>query len=389
MPEARVLTAGDLHTGLVAEFERDITEADIESFAALSGDWNPLHTDASYARQTNYEARIVHGAFQVGLASTMAGMYLPGRDVVVGSFQCRFPAALRYPSRVQVRGEITAWVPGATSGTMRVRVVELARGTMTAEIHVGFSLHEAHKPRAAARVADSRSTDERPVVLVTGGGGGLGRQLAASLAGMYSVIAMARSLPDGASDTFDGVVADLTSSDWEDAVDHRLGGRPVYGLVHAAWPGAPQGSLLDVEQAVLASQVEFGCTVMVRLARFMRSRAAEKARIAVVGSTFGTLKPALNLAAYSLGKAMLEHTVRLLAPELARKNITINLVTPSVIPLGMNSATPNRVLLAQTAKVPLGRLCSAEDVAGSVAFLLSDAAAFITGQSLPLTGGQL
>ena len=100
----------DLRTGLEAEFERDITADDVTAFAELSGDWNPLHTDEVYAAQTNYGGRIVHGAFQVALASAMAGMYLPGRQVVVGSFQCRFPAPLRYPSRVRVHGEITAWV---------------------------------------------------------------------------------------------------------------------------------------------------------------------------------------------------------------------------------------------------------------------------------------
>jgi 3-oxoacyl-[acyl-carrier protein] reductase len=95
------------------------------------------------------------------------------------------------------------------------------------------------------------------------------------------------------------------------------------------------------------------------------------------------------MAAYSLGKAALEHTVRLLAPELARANITINTIAPSFVPVGMNNAKTNRVVLTETAKVPLGKLCSPEDVARAIEFLLSPGAAFITGQMLPLTGGQL
>jgi len=55
----------------------------------------------------------------------------------------------------------------------------------------------------------------------------------------------------------------------------------------------------------------------------------------------------------------------------------------------MNSAKTNRVILTETAKVPLGKLCSPEDVAGAVGFFLSGQAAFVTGQILPLTGGQL
>jgi 3-oxoacyl-[acyl-carrier protein] reductase len=55
----------------------------------------------------------------------------------------------------------------------------------------------------------------------------------------------------------------------------------------------------------------------------------------------------------------------------------------------MNSAKTNRVVLTETARVPLGKLCSPEDVARAAEFFLSPGASFITGQTLALTGGQL
>jgi len=95
------------------------------------------------------------------------------------------------------------------------------------------------------------------------------------------------------------------------------------------------------------------------------------------------------MAAYSLGKVCLENTVRLLAPELAIKKITINAVCPSFTPVGMNQQVNERVLLVEKAAVPLGRLCDVGDIGGVIKYLLAPEASFISGQSIALTGGQL
>lgn len=391
--EPRVFTAGDLRKGLTAEFEREITADDVARFADLSNDWNPLHGNEDYASQTNYGRRIVHGAFQVALASAMAGMHLPGRQVVVASFLCRFSAPLHYPSRVRVQGEITAWVPQSASGTLRVRVIELSSLSLTSEIHVGFALHETRSGGAPEPESIRPRIQNKPVVLVTGASGGLGHKLASALSETYQVIGMARSLPEPAQQLaeleVEWVAADLASGDWEPVIGRQLQGRGLYGIVHAAWPSGPQGSLLESDDEAIGAQVQFGSVTTVRLARFLRSRSAGSARLVVLGTTAGTLKPVLNMSAYSLGKATLEHTVRLLAPELARSAVTINLIAPSFVPVGMNSSKTNRVILTETAKVPLGKLCAPEDVSRAVEFFLSAGASFVTGQILPLTGGQL
>ena len=395
MRESRLLTASELRTGLTAEFQREITIETVAAFCELSGDWNPLHIDETYARQTNYGRRIVHGAFQVALASEMAGMYLPGRDVVVGSFQCRFPAPLYYPSRVSVQGEITSWLSHSSSGNLRVRVIENSGSTLTSEIHVAFSLHEQRRPSPSFSGVKQPPSDSAPTVLLTGASGGIGRKIAEVLSQSYCVIGVVRGsgaeteLSDSGNGVSRWITADLAAPDWEDVFSEYLASRPLHAIVHAAWPTVPDGGLLDAPLESVRAQLDFGLLGTIRLARFLKSHSSSVARLIIIGSTYATEKPALNVAAYSLAKASIEHGIRLLAPELARSNITINVVAPSFVPVGMNSARTNRVILSETAKVPMGRLCSPEDVARSVEFLLSPGAAFISGQVLPLTGGQL
>jgi len=323
----------------------------------------------------------------------MVGMYLPGRNVVVGSMRSRFPSPLPFPSSVTVQGEITAWLPNAGNGTVRVRVIEDSKSVLTAEIHVGFSLHESRRQHAVGSGEAVVKDTGLPVVLLTGAGSSIGPHLLQRLSSSYQVIGLVRSRSRAAQlfgeSGAELVECDLTSEDWESAVDAAAGGRPVYGLVHAAWPGAPQGGLLGLDAETVSRQVDFGTLTTIRLARWLVRHAQGSGRMVVVGTTYASVKPALHVAAYSLGKAAMEQTVRLLAPELAGKGISSNAVLPAFMPHGMNSAKTRHGILTETAKVPLGRLCGPDDVAGCIEYLLSQQGAFIAGQMLPLTGGQL
>src|SRR5690242_8225630 len=88
-----------------ASFIVEVTPADTEAFARLSGDWNPLHTDAAYASTTPFKRPVLHGAFSAGLVSRLAGMDLPGRDCLLHGMRLRFVAPIIPPARLVVRGE--------------------------------------------------------------------------------------------------------------------------------------------------------------------------------------------------------------------------------------------------------------------------------------------
>jgi NAD(P)-dependent dehydrogenase (short-subunit alcohol dehydrogenase family)/acyl dehydratase len=396
LEEAKTYGADDLHVGLSAEFEKEITEADVLAFAQQSGDHNPLHVDAEYAEQSTFQGRIVHGAYQVGLASALIGMHLPGRDVLLGSVNARFPSPLYFPARVKVRGELTAWNRQKLSGQVKVAVVDRHGGVPTADVLLGFTLRESRRVAepAALPLPPTNNHSDRPIVLVTGAAGGVGTAIVADLAHDFHVLSVVNRHPldERLADLshVQMLEADLCQPNWENQVRELVHHRPLYGIIHAAWPGSPHGGLLDAQDDVIAHQLAFGTTCTIRLARLLHALVGpDGGRLVVLGSMIGTQRPQVSRAAYSLGKAALEHTVRLLAPELARKSITINVVSPSFIPTGMNRTSNERQLKLELAQVPLGRLCTSSDVAQTVRHLLTPAAAFITGQFIGLAGGQL
>lgn len=394
MNQAADIGPDELRVGRSAEFAREITQADVDQFARNSGDHNPLHVDADYAATTKFGKRIAHGAFQIGLASAIAGMYLPGRRCLLGTVQARFPAPLQVPTRVIVRGEIVAWNRHSGSGQLRVIVMDEGAGLTTAEITAGFSLHEERSQAEAAGPAlTARSGDGRAAVIVTGASGGLGCAIVESLHADFDVIAVTNRtpLPDalGADARVTAVAVDFGATEWPAILEQAVGARRLYGIVHAAWPGMPQGGLLAAPTEVLRRQLDFATTHTIALARLLQAKVDEEGgRLVALGSIAGQRKPALSVSTYSLAKAALEQTVRLLAPELARRKITVNAICPSFIPTGMNEQSDARARKLEASRVPLGRLCTPEDVVASIRFLFSREASFLSGESIVLSGGQ-
>ena len=92
-------------------------------------------------------------------------------------------------------------------------------------------------------------------------------------------------------------------------------------------------------------------------------------------------------AAYSASKAGLLGLVRTLALELAADGVTANAVVPGMVETEKVAAMPAEVRERALARIPSGRFASVEEIAAAVAFLCSDAAAYITGAWLPVDGG--
>jgi 3-hydroxybutyryl-CoA dehydratase len=109
----------DLSIGQTASFGKTITEADIVLFAAVTGDTNPMHLNAEYARTTIFGERIAHGMLAAGLITKVLGTQLPGPGTIYMSQTLKFLAPVRIGETVTATVEVVALHPDRHRATLR------------------------------------------------------------------------------------------------------------------------------------------------------------------------------------------------------------------------------------------------------------------------------
>ena len=96
----------DIEIGMVRSLSKTITDQDIEMFAEVSTDRNPVHLDDDYARDTIFEGRIAHGMLTAGLISAVIGEQLPGHGTVYLGQTLKFMAPVRPGDMVHAEVEV-------------------------------------------------------------------------------------------------------------------------------------------------------------------------------------------------------------------------------------------------------------------------------------------
>jgi NAD(P)-dependent dehydrogenase (short-subunit alcohol dehydrogenase family) len=235
--------------------------------------------------------------------------------------------------------------------------------------------------------------------LVTGAAGGIGREIGLALAGDgWAVAACDRD--DRVDETAaairerGGAALGLTW-DVRDAAAareaHRRAGEEL-GPVEAV---AANAAIVDriapaerIEEEAWRGELDVNLTgaFLSLQPAIAGMRERRRGRLVVISSTAATDGLA-GQAAYGAAKAGLLGLVRTLALELAPAGVTVNAVLPGMVATEKVAAMPAEVRDRALARIPAGRFAAPAEVAATVAFLCSDAAAYVTGAWLPVDGG--
>lgn len=159
-------------------------------------------------------------------------------------------------------------------------------------------------------------------------------------------------LVNNAGITRDGTIMKLSYEMWKEVIDTNLGG--CFNMAKAVFPG-------------------------------MRSRGW--GRIVNIGSINGQAGQ-YGQVNYAAAKSGIHGFTKALSQEGARTGVTVNAIAPGYIDTDMVAAVPGDVLEKIVAKIPVGRLGQASEIARGVAFLCSEEAGFVTGSTLSINGGQ-
>jgi 3-oxoacyl-[acyl-carrier protein] reductase len=226
------------------------------------------------------------------------------------------------------------------------------------------------------------------VVLVTGGSKGIGYGIAVRLAKAGHRVAATYRRGDVPADVL-GVQCDVTDPAQVEAafaqVESSLGAVEV--LVANA--GITRDTLLmrmsdEDWDRVIATNLSGAFRVARRAARPMVR--GKFGRIVFVSSAVGMMGSAGQVN-YAASKSGLVGMARSLARELGSRGITANVVAPGFIETDMTAELGEDLIKKYAEQIPLGRFGSVDDVAGTIEFLASDAASYITGAVIPVDGG--
>ncbi len=227
---------------------------------------------------------------------------------------------------------------------------------------------------------------ERPVAIITAAGSGMGAAIARGLAGRGYAVAILSSSGKGEALAEELGGIGVTGSNLEPADLERLVERSVaaFGRVDAVVNSAghgPKGPLLEISDEDWHLGMEVYLLNVIRMCRLVTPVMEKQGKGAIVNiSTYAAFEPESFFPTSGVFRAGLAAFTKLYTDRYAAANIRMNNVLPGFI-----DSLPEREEFR--ARIPMERYGTVEEIAATVAFLVSDEAGYITGQNLRVDGG--
>ncbi|MDB5407850.1 MAG: MaoC domain protein dehydratase [Rhodospirillales bacterium] len=375
---------------------RTVSEADVRKFVEMTGDDNPLHVDPAFAETTSFKDVVVHGMLGASFISTVIGTQLPGPGALWVAQSFEFLLPVRLGDELTVSCTVLKKHERDRLLELETRIVnQHGQAVLTGHGKVKVLVRKTTEPAAATARPPS-------VAIVTGGAGGIGKAICVRLArdghhvivnyrghaerarqivaeingGATRAIAVqadiatpagARALYQAAIDAF-GSVSVLVNN-----ASPRINPKP---FAETSWDDMQQHIDVQVKGAFLLAQA---CLPAMALRRH--------GRIINIASQVTEGSPAIAWTGYAVAKAALAMLSRYVAAEVGPTGVTVNCVAPGMTDTMLIGDIPEKLQLMAARQTPLRRLATPEDIASAVAYLASDDAAFVTGQTLRVNGG--
>jgi len=370
-----------------------ISGPEVDAFAELSGDDNPLHLDDVYARTNGFRGRVVHGMLLAAWLSRVLGTHFPGPGVLWLSQSIRFTRAVYVGDAVEV--------------VVRVKHKAEALRTLVLETSVlGPDGSPVLKGEARTMMLP---TDRTPawneyVTIVTGGGRGIGAAVALGLGekgarvvvnyrkGADAAAAVAEAVQAAGGDAI-AVQADVTEvgagAALVAAAQERWG--RVDAIVNNATPAIERKPFEELEWEEVdrywQTYVRSAFTLTQAALPGMKERGFGRIVHVLTSAIWG--KPPVNSAGYVAAKSGLWGLTKAMAVELAPHGITVSALSPSAVMTDQWEGSSDRQRRALALALPAQRLATPEEVARTVAFLLGPEGAYLHGANVPVAGGEV
>ena len=419
--DLKVLKFDQIPVGYEAKITHLITQEDVDAFAALTGDFNPLHVDQDFARQTLFQKPVVHGMLSASFISTLIGTALPGSGALWSSQMLEFNKPAYVGDQVSVISKVIQKSPATQSLVLDTRIlnqhgdvlisgksiVKLLQAIgeqagITNPITSKDELQNAIKPEALPISSSRADEDSRRIVLVTGASRGIGFAIGVRLAqqgfrvvfnsrhGSKDLTNAIKNLNSQGSSSIE-LRADVASFEEMQTLYSKVQALwgPITNVVHCAAPN-PQPTSFDAssweafeDQMSIQLRGAFNCA-KISLPGMLDKQSGS---FVWIGSIFAEGLPPTQQSAYIAAKAAITAFGRSLAVEYGPKGIRSNIVAPGMTQTEMLSSIPDKTKMLAKMNTPLRKLATVDEIAQVVEFLLGPGSSHMTGETIRVCGG--